>query len=326
MRCTPPRPAPTCLPPGDTPVSPRRVGGALTLLLGLAVLLPAPAVAWNAAGHRLVATIAWRQLDPDSRSRLAALLARHPDHGRWTARAGDPGQSAFVEASTWPDDIRRDPRFFDDGETATPSQSGYPDMARHGAWHYVDEDARGRRLGGELDRQIDRLSRLLADPRGAPGERAYALPWLIHLVADAHQPLHAGVRDDEGGNRVSVHDPRHPRLSVMSLHAWWDDLPGPPWLRGQRLERAATALEADHPAPPMGSPTQWIRESRQLATGIYPPGETSPLVIEDDYRSRARQLAGERLVAAGHRLARLLAALLPAGESERNASPPLPAR
>ena len=36
--------------------------------------------------------------------------------------------------------------------------------------------------------------------RGTPAsERSYALPWLIHLVGDAHQPLHTSIRLDAEG-------------------------------------------------------------------------------------------------------------------------------
>ena len=37
-------------------------------------------MAWNAAGHRLTAAIAWRAMDADTRQRVASLLAHHPDH------------------------------------------------------------------------------------------------------------------------------------------------------------------------------------------------------------------------------------------------------
>lgn len=275
------------------------------------LLLPNPAAAWNSAGHRLVASLAWSQLDPVVRERVAALLAAHPDSGRWTAKGADPA-TAFIECSTWPDDIRRDPRFHDSGADPTPPLPGFPDMDRHGNWHYVDRAADGHPLGGELDRQIDRLARQLADPATPTTLRSYALPWIVHLVADAHQPLHAGVRDDDGGNRVDVHDPTHPRLPVMSLHAWWDDLPGPPWLRGKRLEATARRLAERHSAPVrQGSPGEWIGESRALAASLaYPAEGDSPALLDAAFRDQARRIAGERLLAAGHRLARFLNGLL----------------
>jgi hypothetical protein len=268
-----------------------------------------------------VASLAWSQLDPGVRERVAALLAAHPDSGRWTAKGTDPA-TAFIECSTWPDDIRRDPRFHDSGADPTPPLPGFPDMDRHGSWHYVDRSADGRPLGGDLDRQIDRLARQLADPATPATLRSYALPWIVHLVADAHQPLHAGVRDDDGGNRFEIHDPSHPRLPVMSLHAWWDDLPGPPWLRGKRLEAAAQRLTEGHSLPArQGSPADWIGESRALAaSGAYPPAGDSPALLDEAFRDQARRIARERLLASGHRLARFLNGLL--GDVSRETGAP----
>ena len=47
------------------------------LIALLFLLLPLPAAAWNAAGHRLVAAIAWHQLSPPSRGFVEQALARY---------------------------------------------------------------------------------------------------------------------------------------------------------------------------------------------------------------------------------------------------------
>ena len=98
-------------------------------LFALLILLFAPhAKAWNAAGHRLVAAIAWQQLSPASQNFVAEVLAAHPDHDRWVAKARTAEAAGiFAEASTWPDDIRNDPRFHDAGrDDATPPLPGFP--------------------------------------------------------------------------------------------------------------------------------------------------------------------------------------------------------
>ena len=51
---------------------------------------------------------------------------------------------------------------------------------------------------------IDRFSAVLADASRADDERAEALGFLIHLVADVHQPLHATTNKDRGENDVAV--------------------------------------------------------------------------------------------------------------------------
>jgi hypothetical protein len=287
-------------------------------LFALLILLSAPhAKAWNAAGHRLVAAIAWQQLSPASRTFVADALAAHPDHDRWLAKArtADPAD-IFAEASTWPDDIRNDPRFHDAGlDDATPPLPGFPDTARHKNWHYVDVDGRGQTKKGEVDRQIERLGHLL-HPKGTSygarstrknDEISYALPWLLHLVADIHQPLHVGHADDDGGNTVDIENPFNTRLPFVSLHTYWDDLPGPPWLRGQRLEKRVQRLSADHPAPLHGDVALWRDESHRLLPATYPDtvGNLLP-VVSETFNRQAHAIADRRIVDAGYRLGWLL--------------------
>ena len=65
----------------------------------LVCLLPLPALAWNAGGHRLVAHLAWQQLAPETRAEVARLLRAHPERERWLKRAkeADPDLALFVE-------------------------------------------------------------------------------------------------------------------------------------------------------------------------------------------------------------------------------------
>ncbi|MCK6404788.1 MAG: S1/P1 nuclease [Rhodocyclaceae bacterium] len=288
-----------------------------------------PAHAWNAAGHRLTAAIAWHELPNEARTRIGELLAAHPDHDRWLARQKNatPAYAAFLEASTWADEIRRDARFHDDGEDPTRTLAGFPDMARHTRWHYVDQPLFAapivRNIGdGELHLQLARLRRSIADTTQPPAARAYALVWLIHLVGDAHQPLHTVSRIDEegrgddGGNRLWVDNPFHPRLREMTLHAYWDDLPGPPWLRGERLERRARRLLESHPPGATTAATgaklsDWLSEGRSLAQMVvYADLDGDAPSISANYHERAQRTADERVVTAGRRLARLLTELL----------------
>ncbi|MBW7901905.1 MAG: S1/P1 nuclease [Rhodocyclaceae bacterium] len=308
----------------------RRRAGLLCFLLFAA---SAPADAWNAAGHRLSAAIAWREMAPATRAAAGRLLADHPEYTRWTARApaGDADYAAFLAAATWPDDIKRDRRFHDDGDAPTATLPGFPDMARHRRWHYADHrlDDGTRLGGGELDRRLPQLIETLRDPRASAGERAYALLWLLHLVGDAHQPLHVASRvdaagnDDAGGNRLWVETPLHPRRPAMTLHAYWDDLPGPPWLRGERLEAAATMLLDAAPADvPAGEAVDdaagWIAESLELARSVaYADLAGEAPAIDARYHDRALAAAKTQIVRAGRRLARLLDALSPATDVSR---------
>ena len=281
----------------------------LTILIFAVLALPAHA--WNAAGHRLVAVIAWQQLSPTARAAIAAHLARHPDHGRWLDKArSTEAVDLFAEAATWPDDIRNDPRLFDeDREPPTPPLPGLPDTARHKRWHYVDLDPLGKVREGELDNRIELLIRQLRTSR-QPEQISYALPWLLHLVADIHQPLHVGRHGDEGGNQVEIENPFNKRLPFSSLHLYWDDLPGPPWLRGKRLADNAARLLERYPAPEQGNVALWREESHRLLDTAYPTeaGSLLPMVSEAFHRA-SRDTANRRIVEAGYRLGHLLEAI-----------------
>lgn len=290
------------------------------LILLILICASPPALAWNAAGHRLAALIAWQQMSPPTRSFVATALAGHPDHGRWREKAGaDDPALIFAEASTWADAIRHDPRFAD--ETAPPLP-GFPDMAAHGDWHYVDFDKRGKRGRGQIDRKILELREILRSTVKTE-EISWALPWLAHLVGDLHQPFHVGRSEDRGGNSVLVEDPAA-RQPFVKLHAWWDDLPGSSGLRGKRLQRRAGELLAGQPTPEQGEVGQWLRESRRLLARAYPatPGSVSAQ-IDDDYRTWASQTAERRVTEAGYRLGRLLEEIHRQGVSRETASPRL---
>lgn len=294
-------------------------------------LPPLPALAWNAAGHRLVASIAWEHLDTNSRSEVSRMLYAHPDYGRWLKQAGgdNPERVIFIEASTWPDEIRKDKRFFSAGTgQPTPTLSGFPDMERRLPWHYVNRPLDGAHsqapTSGLIDKQLVTLAKTLGTPGTPAIERSYALPWLIHLVGDAHQPLHTSIRlDAEGkwdklGNGLMVINPFNPHKHSSTLHAFWDDLPGPSSLRGDRLDAASLALKAMYPRPGRaGSSAQWIEESWRIARASgYPDSasrEETPTISKAFYEN-SRAIAERRIVEAGYRLADVLNRLLLKGK------------
>jgi hypothetical protein len=207
------------------------------------LLITSPGLAWNAAGHRISAMIAWQQLDEHTRSAVATLLRQHPDFRRWQARGKgvDEDLTAFVEASTWPDDIRQDRRLYSAGRGAGDACIG--GLPGHGT---ATAELALRRPAAEsgtprtpssglIDRQLVTLARTLGNREARLSERVYALPWLIHLVADAHQPLHTASRytgptgaATGAAMPLTIYNPFNSRRPLMSLHRYWDDLPGPP--------------------------------------------------------------------------------------------------
>ena len=298
-------------------------------LAALLVLLPLPTLAWNAAGHRLVASIAWKHLDSGARAEAAKLLRDHPDYARWIKRSGDDDsqRAAFIEASTWPDEIRKDKRFYTAGfDEATPLLPGYVDMERHTSWHSVKRPIDGSHppesSAPSIDTQLMALAKTLGSAEASAVERRYALPWLIHLTGDVHQPLHTTVRLtatgkwDKLGSGLTVINPFNPHKGSSTLHEFWDDLPGPSSLRGERLESASLALIASQPRPKRSVSTDhWVEESWKIARESGYPDSASQEempVLSEAFFERSKAIADRRVSEAGYRLADLLNTLFKA--------------
>ncbi len=86
-----------------------------TPFLAVMLILATPGVsrAWSYAGHRVIASIAYRQLDEPTRKRVAEVLKKHPAYADlWANRAtngADEALALFWNASVFPDDARRPP-------------------------------------------------------------------------------------------------------------------------------------------------------------------------------------------------------------------------
>ena len=97
------------------------VVAAAGLLLTAWWLLPEPAGAWSAGGHRVVANIAYDRLDQATRCEIVKVLKKHEDfkkrfkdempEGIQKANAEDQDRWIFLQASIWPDLIRSVPKY-----------------------------------------------------------------------------------------------------------------------------------------------------------------------------------------------------------------------
>ena len=139
------------------------------------------------------------------------------------------------------------------------------------------------------------------------------MPCLIHQVGDAHQPLHttfkidAQGKPDRLGTGLAVRNPFAARLRLTTLHAYWDDLPGPGGLRGERLDDDCRTLAAAYPRPVSATPAQWLAESWQIARqNGYPRDDERVATISGEFNESASEIARQRIAQAGYRLAELL--------------------
>jgi len=264
------------------------------LFCGLLFGPVASALAWADAGHKIIASIAFRQLTPAEREKIVAILKAHPRFAEDYAanlpaeltEAADQQEWHFQQAAVWPDYIR-----------------GYPEdlkpIYHHGFWHWIT--ARPRYLTpadrAALDKTIEINSsldppekaeesmnimqalrharRTLNDPKLSARDRALAVPWLFHLAGDIHQPLHSTSlysrrllpTGDRGGNSILTQQ-------RSNLHAVWDQLPGDKLEFREAKNRALTLLN-DVGQRTLGetagqelNESIWLDESFQLATAL----------------------------------------------------------
>jgi hypothetical protein len=111
---------------------------------------------------------------------------------------------------------------------------------------------------------------------------------------------------------MTIINPFSPHKTSSTLHAFWDDLPGPPRLRGEQLDTAARALLAVYPHPPRSSTSDtWLDESWRIAReSAYPQSMDTTPTISEAFYEKSREIANRRVTEAGYRLADLLNSLL----------------
>jgi nuclease S1 len=237
---------------------------------------PSSASAWGSDGHKTIALVAETQLSPKARAEVSRLLAMEPG-------------ATLASISTWADEHKN--------RATAP-------------WHYVNfprstctydgkrDCPDGNCLIGAIQRQIEILG------SKAPAEkRLQALKYVVHLVGDVHQPLHAGYADDKGGNKYQVQFAGR----GTNLHAMWDSglikaLNESPEVLAPRLSKERVKSAAGGIANKF-DPVQAAEESCRIVgkEGFY-PGRT----VNRDYVAKYQAILEQQLVIAGTRLASAL--------------------
>jgi hypothetical protein len=316
----------------------RRASVVSSLLAVLALAFePRVARAWDDFGHMEVAAAAWPRLAPATKKRIARLLRLNPSYQNWIvgARAADVDRVAFLRAGTWADAIKNDPQYSDDkASSPTAAQNvGYADHFKHGYWHYVDQpfSPDGTPVvqpeAVNAATQIPLLRAALASPATSDDVKSYDLVWLLHLVADIHQPLHcvsrydAGTpKGDRGGNAVRIagnaqpaicDDPRYcPYGPPNQLHIFIDTIAGSGYAWAP-AEAAARRLPRPDPVAAKSLDVGvWIAEGLALSREkiyVAPIGDgPGPFSVTPAYQAEMARLGQARMALAGARLAHLL--------------------
>jgi hypothetical protein len=273
-------------------------------------LLPTPAAAWGEQGHRITGLVAQQLLTPEAAAGVKALM----------------GATSLGTASL----------YLDQNKLALDRK-----MPGSRQWHYDDRpvcEASAPKAGWCPDgacasTQILRQYRALIDAHASRDEKRFAIFALVHLVGDAHQPLHASDHEDRGGNDIQVHFqlPVPPAVASrgfppghrsINLHSAWDT----EFVRAafdttdeQRIARelvksasAETLKSWQH-----GAAASWLKETYAIAAdfayGQLPSFQcgaedfaAAPLELDAAYVRHALDLVPPQLLKAGARIAYLL--------------------
>ena len=286
----------------------------------LALLAPRTARAWLTEGHMATGAIAYAALErhnPEAIAVVMRLMQSHPERARFDRDLGDllgraRERRTFELMAIWPDVARGGP--FD-----------------HDSWHYSQTFASSMRYlvpfaFGGAEEAFRRSLATARDPRADDAARAIALCWVMHIVGDMHQPLHAALWiswrfpiSDAGGNWAWVRVDEE--ATPERLHWFWDAAARPNALSRASPDEFVVRLEREHPfeaEPPVSHPQaafdRWVSRSRELAyeivyqRGTLQPGtapETAP-VLRRDYIEQVRAVGADQIASAGTRIGALL--------------------
>jgi hypothetical protein len=247
----------------------------LIFLLLSSSLYTSAVFGWGKSGHRIVAEIAERNLNGKTLQDIKDLL----------------GDEVLSRASTWPDEIRSNPQY----------NSSWP-------WHYVSiPNGKGyfdqkRKKEGDVIESLFRYEDILRDLKANKEQRVEALRFLVHFLADLHQPLHVGIEEDRGGNMIRVKWFK----ADTNLHTVWDE----EIIDFEKLSFTEYSTYLNHfnneekKEWQKGQYIDWARESQELRPKVYDLPENKNLSFEYGYKTKP--IVEQRLRQAGLRLALVL--------------------
>ena len=303
----------------------------------LACVIAEPCLGWSEGGHHLIAVMAYELLSEDAQQQLLEILTAHPrfqDDFVIPENVMGPKETGLWvmgRAGYWPDVARKTqwdrPHWhwqlaatLTIGENGKVPQSPGP----------VPDDATLESKDLHIVQAVELCRKIFNDKYRPNSERAIALCWLIHLVADAHQPCHAGSlyvagvfpEGDRGGNSILT-------KQRGNLHSLWDSLLGPKYdagdVRRRAIEIKSDLLTWDSAGEAAKSkdglnPLTWLAESQQYGRShVYTSAvlnavqvaarggkKVETIDLTDEYLKAAGQVARTRAAFAVQRLTGIL--------------------
>lgn len=231
---------------------------------------------WGAKGHRTVGKIADTHLKKRTKRAINKLL----------------NAKSLAYVSTYADEIKSD-SIYD----------------KYFFWHFANlnlaEDYRDSKKHpeGDIVMAIDHCVRAIKDVQSSDADKAFFLKFLVHLIGDLHQPMHAGLESDRGGNDFKV-------LwfgRETNMHRVWDT----DMIENYGMSYSELATNADYLTKKelkqiqQGNVEDWFNETHELARKVYKTAQPN-----ENLRYRYSYLhfntARKQMQLAGIRLAKVL--------------------
>ena len=231
---------------------------------------------WGPTGHRTAGEIAEKHLTKRTLKKIDKLLQ---------------GESlAFV--STFADQIKSDRRY-----------------DKFYSWHYVNMPIDGnyetwmKNPQGDVVSGIQHCLKILKDETSSTEDKRFFLKMLVHLVADLHQPLHVGRKEDKGGNTIQVQWFN----KGTNLHRVWDEDMIREWGMSyvELADNAKDLTKEEIKQLQEGTIIDWMNDTHKLTGKVYNSvevGENLRYRYSYDYFPIVRT----QLQKSGIRLAKLL--------------------
>lgn len=249
------------------------------LLAMVAMVQSQEAAAWGMTGHRVIAEIAENHLTKKAKKNIQKVI----------------GNQTIAYWANWPDFVKSDPD---------------PFLQETGSWHFINAPAN---LNFEQYQQVLKDSpennlykaylrvkeETKSNKKLALDKQQQNLYFILHLFADAHQPMHVGRQEDLGGNKVEVMF----FGKKTNIHRVWDsDL-----VDNEKYSYTEYARVLDIYAPSTYkkyhvSFEQALFEAHQLANRIYADAEQNAN-LSYTYIYEYKYVVEECLLKAGIRLA-----------------------
>jgi S1/P1 Nuclease len=273
------------------------------------ILFSSSVNAWHQVGHRVVAAIAYKNLNEAVKIKVDSLLS--------TISNEYPDYADFIMSASWPDLL------------------AIQGVYLYSHWHYINliiVEGNGDYEIIQPDKHnvvwaINQLKNNIANNKLTKHEQARLLMFLIHITGDLHQPLHAAEyfsvdtpKGDRGGNLFKVRAKNPP---ANDLHTLWDqalgaiiedDLSNPASKKLILIE--AKKIMEQFPISYFQDKIydidayHWAKESHQLAQDVVYHGISYGGVPSNHYIEQGQRIAKQQIALAGYRLSVLLNAIL----------------